>query len=114
MLINLLSNALKFTPDRGRIEVAARADADGGLVLSVADTGVGIAPEDREAVLEPFRQGRSAAAAAEGGTGLGLSLVKSLIELHGGTIALDSRPGGGTVVSLRFPSDRVSRLAAAE
>ena len=107
MLINLLSNAVKFTPDGGRVTVSAHRGAAGGLALVVADTGVGIAPEDQATIMEPFRQGRFERPASAGGTGLGLALVKSLIELHGGAIELSSRVGTGTTVTLRFPADRV-------
>ena len=107
MLINLLSNAVKFTPDGGKVTVSACRSAEGGLALAVTDTGIGISPEDQATVMEPFRQGRSERLASAGGTGLGLALVKSLIELHGGTIKLSSRVGAGTTVTLYFPADRV-------
>jgi signal transduction histidine kinase len=109
MLLNLLSNAVKFTPEGGRIFVTACPTGEGGLAITVADTGVGIALEDQGAVFEPFRQAPAGRAAAEGGTGLGLSLVKSLIELHGGTIDLTSAPGAGTTVTLAFPPGRKTR-----
>ncbi|NBB84383.1 MAG: ABC transporter substrate-binding protein [Alphaproteobacteria bacterium] len=105
MLINLLSNAIKFTPDQGRITVAARRLEDGGLELAVRDTGVGIAPDDLAAVLEPFHQGRAGRHSGEPGTGLGLTLVKSLVDLHGGRLNLAGAPGGGTEARLLFPPD---------
>ncbi|NBC33810.1 MAG: hypothetical protein GVY13_14140 [Alphaproteobacteria bacterium] len=107
MMINLLSNAIKFTPRGGEIQVAAEREAGGGLILSVADTGIGIPEEDQAVVLEPFRQGRSSALAGESGTGLGLSLVKALIEMHDGRLTLTSRPGEGTTVNLYFPESRL-------
>lgn len=107
MLLNLLSNAVKFTPGGGRITAGARLEADGSLVLSVADTGIGIAAEDIATVLRPFGQVRNAMSDQHPGTGLGIPLVKSLIELHGGLFDLDSAPGTGTTVTLRFPASRI-------
>ena len=111
MLINLLSNAVKFTPEGGRVTVAARREPDGGLALAVADTGIGMAAEDIPVALTPFRQVASSLTRKHGGTGLGLPLVKSLIELHGGTLGIDSRPARGTTVTLRFPRARTFRPA---
>src|SRR5262249_32795258 len=94
VLLNLLSNALKFTPERGRINVGA--SVNGGLVeVSVADTGVGIAPEDQEAAFEEFRQVGSADKKVEG-TGLGLALCRKFVELHGGRIWVESEVGKGS------------------
>jgi signal transduction histidine kinase len=95
ILLNLLSNAVKFTPDGGRISVAATS-IPGGVEISVADTGVGIAPEDCAAVFEEFRQvGQQSAAKAEG-TGLGLALARKFVELHGGKIGVTSEVGKGS------------------
>jgi signal transduction histidine kinase len=93
VLLNLLSNAIKFTPEGGRIEVGAQA-VDGSIEVSVTDTGIGIAPEDQEAVLEEFRQVGSAEKKVEG-TGLGLALSRKFIELHGGRISVKSQEGQG-------------------
>ncbi len=106
MLLNLLSNAIKFTPAGGSVTLAA-ALADDGLVLSVADTGIGVAAEDIEKVLEPFGQAETAYTRCHEGTGLGLPLVRSLIELHGGRLDFTSAPGRGTIVSLVFPPARL-------
>ena len=106
ILINLLSNAVKFTPAGGRVEVAAALDAAGGIVLSVADTGIGIAAKDMALVLAPFGQVASAMSRQHSGTGLGLPLTKALVELHGGELSLDSMPGVGTTVRCRFPAHR--------
>jgi PAS domain S-box-containing protein len=103
MLINLLSNAVKFTPEGGAVTVAARRSPDGSLELAVGDNGVGMAPEDLADVLQPFRQGRAGRHSREPGTGLGLTLVKSLVELHGGRLDLTSEPGRGTEAKLIFP-----------
>ncbi len=108
MIINLLSNALKFTTAGGRIEVAARVDATGDLVLSVADNGSGIAPEHRDSVLRPFVQADNGLNKHHTGTGLGLPLCKDMVELHGGSLDLQSEVGEGTTVTLRFPRERLS------
>jgi two-component system cell cycle sensor histidine kinase PleC len=107
MIVNLLSNAAKFTPAGGRIGVLGALDPDGGLRVAVSDTGVGMTPEEIPIALTPFRQVDSGLSRRHGGTGLGLPLVKSLIELHGGTITIESVPGRGTTVTLAFPADRV-------
>jgi signal transduction histidine kinase len=106
-IFNLISNAIKFTPSGGSIRLEARLD-DGDLILAVADTGVGIPVADHERVFEKFERGNPQS--REAGAGLGLSLVKSLIELHGGSVGIDSRPGSGTTILCRLPARR--RLAA--
>jgi len=107
MLINLLWNAVKFTPEGGRVCVRAERCANGALLVEVADTGVGMSPEEIPIALKPFRQLDSGLTRKHGGTGLGLPLVKSRIELHGGRLAIESTPGRGTTVSLIFPANRV-------
>jgi signal transduction histidine kinase len=99
-LFNLLSNALKFTREGGVVTISARRTED-EMLLEVADTGIGIPEEDRERVFGKFERG--ARDQRQGGAGLGLSLVKSLIELHGGRVELDSRVGGGTRVTCHVP-----------
>lgn len=109
-LINLLSNAVKFSPGPGVVRVRAWVDADGTLALSVADTGIGIAPEDIAKALQPFNQVRQVESALAGrheGTGLGLPLAKSFLEVQGGSLEIDSRAGAGTTVTLRLPAERV-------
>jgi signal transduction histidine kinase/CHASE3 domain sensor protein len=101
VLLNLLSNAIKFTPEGGRIEIGA-ALRDGAVEVSVSDSGVGIAPEDQEAVFEEFRQ-VGASAAKQEGTGLGLALCRKFIELHGGTIRVTSAVGAGSTFTFRLP-----------
>ena len=101
VLLNLLSNALKFTPEGGRIHVRA-APRDGLVEISVSDTGVGIAPEDQEAVFEEFRQVGTAAKKVEG-TGLGLALSRKFIELHGGRIWAKSQLGQGSTFTFTLP-----------
>jgi len=104
VVLNLLSNAIKFTPEGGRIEVAAVAK-DGLVEVSVSDTGVGIAPEDQEAVFEEFRQVGTAEKRAEG-TGLGLTLCRKFIELHGGRIWVKSQVGAGSTFTFTIPVRR--------
>jgi two-component system cell cycle sensor histidine kinase PleC len=111
MLINLLSNALKFTPAGGRIQITALPDGNGDLVLGVADTGIGMTPAQLEVALAPFGQIDSPLMRKYQGTGLGLPIVKSLIELHGGRLAIASAPGEGTRVSLVFPAARLRPAA---
>ncbi len=107
ILINLLSNAVKFTPNGGIVKVSADIEADGGLALHVSDTGVGIEADKIPLVMEPFSQLAQAMTRDHDGTGLGLPLVKSLAELHGGSFAIDSDLGVGTTVTVRFPKQRV-------
>jgi signal transduction histidine kinase len=104
VLLNLLSNALKFTPEGGRIELRAAMN-DGMVEISVTDTGVGIAPEDQEAVFEEFRQVGPADKKVEG-TGLGLALSRKFIELHGGRIWVQSQVGHGSTFTFTLPVRR--------
>ncbi len=115
MVLNLLSNAVKFTPAGGRIEVRADRGGDGSLALSVADTGIGIAADDVATALAMFGQVDSSMSRKYDGSGLGLPLVKFLAELHGGALELQSEPGAGTTVTVRFPASRsiAERPAAA-
>jgi signal transduction histidine kinase len=102
IMLNLLSNAVKFTGEGGRVSVRARP-VDGRLEVAVADTGVGIAAEDQERVFEEFKQvGRDYTKKAEG-TGLGLALTRRFVELHGGTIGLESEPGKGSTFTFTIP-----------
>jgi signal transduction histidine kinase len=102
ILLNLLSNAVKFTPDGGRISVVA-ALANGCAEISVSDTGIGIAPEEQAAIFEAFRQvGRDQTQRREG-TGLGLTLAKSYVELHGGKISVQSELGKGSTFTFTLP-----------
>jgi len=102
ILVNLLTNAVKFTPDGGRIDVIARREPD-AFTIAVRDTGIGIAPEDQEAVFEEFRQvGRDYTRKQEG-TGLGLTLTRKFVELHGGRIWVESEPGKGSTFTFTIP-----------
>ena len=107
MLINLLSNAVENTPSDGRVVITAEKDGKGGLTIAVADTGVGIAEDDLALALTPFRTFGDSQARMSHGIGLGLPLVKSLIELHGGEFQINSKLGAGTTVALTFPPARV-------
>jgi signal transduction histidine kinase len=104
VLLNLLSNALKFTPEGGRIDVSA-GEHDGIAEIAVTDTGVGIAPEDQEAVFEEFRQVGTADKKVEG-TGLGLALSRKFVELHGGKIWVKSQVGVGSTFTFTLPVRR--------
>jgi signal transduction histidine kinase len=101
VVLNLLSNALKFTPEGGRVEVCATA-FDDRVEVAVSDTGVGIAPQDQEAVFEEFRQVGASAARVEG-TGLGLAISRKFIELHGGRLWLSSEVGKGSTFTFSLP-----------
>ena len=107
ILINLLSNALKFTPDGGSVELRVERQEDGGLEIRVTDTGIGIHPNDIDRVLSPFHQLETHLNRKHQGTGLGLPLAKAMTEQHGGTLRLESQIGAGTKVTLRFPAERM-------
>ena len=107
MLLNLLSNAVKFTPRGGSVLLSTAIAADGGLQLSVADTGIGIAAADLERIFTPFEQVDDSLSRQHSGTGLGLALVKTLIELHHGSVSINSKLGAGTTVTLHFPSGAI-------
>jgi signal transduction histidine kinase/DNA-binding response OmpR family regulator len=103
ILDNLVSNAVKFTPEDGEITVDAARDGEHHVVLSVTDSGVGIAEEDQQRIFEEFQQVGEAAARL-GGTGLGLALVRRLVQAHGGTVEVQSSPGVGTRFTVRLPA----------
>lgn len=112
ILTNLVSNALKFTPQGGQTVVRLAPASDGTLTLAVADTGAGIDPHDQKTIWEPFTRARNPALSQAEGTGLGLYLVKMLAELHGAEVGMESEPGKGTVVSVVFGPERVRDMAA--
>lgn len=105
ILLNIMSNAAKFTPIGGHITVSAAREA-GSVTIAVTDDGVGIAPEDIPVVLQPFGQVENTMSPRQEGTGLGLPLAKGFMELHGGDLSVRSEPGRGTVVTLVFPETR--------
>lgn len=107
ILFNLLSNAVKFTPDKGTVGIRA-TKADAGVQIAVWDTGVGIAPDDQQRIFEEFQQvGRGLTGKTEG-TGLGLTLTKKFVELHGGTIGVESIPGCGSTFTFSLPFNAVT------
>jgi signal transduction histidine kinase len=110
ILLNLLSNSVKFTPEGGTIRIASHADGYGRLCVTVSDTGIGMRPEDIPVALSPFRQIESALARTYAGTGLGLPLAKALTELQGGSFSVESAPGVGTEVTIGLP--QAERAAA--
>lgn len=106
VVLNLISNAVKFTPEDGHIVVALSREDDDRLRVAVTDTGIGIAAEDLTRLARPFEQVEGQHSKTTQGTGLGLALTKSLIELHGGTLSIESEPGRGTTVSFDLPIRR--------
>ena len=109
MLINLLSNAVKFTPAGGAITIVGAAEADGGIALAVRDTGPGISHETITRLMRPFEQADNRFGVAEKGSGLGLALVKGMMELHHGRLGIVSRVGVGSTFTLYFPAQPPSR-----
>ncbi|HEV2303199.1 MAG TPA: HAMP domain-containing sensor histidine kinase [Stellaceae bacterium] len=107
VLLNILSNAIKYTPADGRVMVDTRRHANGGLVIRIADSGIGIPPAQLRRVLEPFEQVEGALTRQIDGVGLGLPIARALMELHGGELTIDSEPGRGTAVALRLPGERL-------
>ena len=109
ILLNLVSNAVKFTPEGGTITVGVRHVPEaGGVALSVTDTGIGIAAEDIPKLMKPFAQVHNVYKRKYQGAGLGLTLVRSFAELHGGQVKLESTPGRGTTVTVTLPQSRVA------
>jgi signal transduction histidine kinase len=112
IVINLAGNAIKFTPEGGRVHLAARLPADGGIELSVEDDGIGIAPRDMARVQQPFGQVDSALSRKHAGTGLGLSIVRAMTAAHGGRFVLESRLGAGTRAAVQLPAERLRAAPA--
>ena len=108
IMLNLLSNAIKFTPSGGMVRVSYEVH-DSAVDIAVTDTGIGIAPEDQERIFEEFEQVDSSEGRKQQGTGLGLTLTKRLVELHEGTIRVESEPGKGSTFTVELP--RVARVA---
>ena len=106
MLLNLLSNAIKFTGDGGKLKVSAALDDD-ILMISVADDGVGISSQDQARVFRPFEQGENNLDRTHEGTGLGMVLCKSLVELYKGHIELESEEGQGTTITFYLPQEPI-------
>jgi CheY-like chemotaxis protein len=104
-MTNLLSNAVKFTPKNGRVWIEQSPAPVEMVRISVADTGIGIAPEDQAVIFDRFRQVGSATSGVREGTGLGLAITQRLVEMHGGVLSVASTPGKGSVFSLTMPLD---------
>ena len=113
MLLNLVANAVKFTPPGGRVTVRVSRDRDDSLLFVVADTGIGIAKEDIPKAMTPFGQVDNSLGRKYGGSGLGLPLAKAMAEAHGGSLVLQSEPGCGTTVTVRIPAERVAGIGCA-
>jgi PAS domain S-box-containing protein len=111
ILLNLLSNALKFTASGNRVGCAATRAPDGGMLIEVTDTGIGMTPEEVIMALQPFQQIENVFTRRYEGTGLGLPLTKALVELHGGSLVLDSAPGRGTTARVWLPASRIVDVA---
>jgi signal transduction histidine kinase len=111
ILLNLLSNAVKFTPEGGRVTLTARG-ADSMVVIAVRDTGVGISAEDQQHIFEEFRQVGTDYARKVEGTGLGLTLTRRFVELHGGEIVVESEPGAGSEFRISLPLEPPEAAAA--
>ncbi|MBY0511579.1 MAG: HAMP domain-containing histidine kinase [Rhodospirillaceae bacterium] len=109
IVVNLTVNAIKFTPAGGRVTVRVERAEDGGITLSVGDTGVGIPAEDIPDVTLPFFKARNTRDQKTPGIGLGLAITAELVRLHDGTLAIDSAVGAGTTVTCRFPAARMGR-----
>jgi PAS domain S-box-containing protein len=110
VLVNLLANAIKFTPAGGKVEITGSLDPDGGFLFTVRDSGIGIAPEDIETVMSPFGQVDNTLSRKYEGAGLGLPLSRNLMRLHGGELTLESVLGKGTTVTVRFPRERTVKV----
>jgi signal transduction histidine kinase len=104
ILYNLLSNAIKFTPEKGEVKVYLSI-ADNTAQISVSDTGIGIPDDKQKSIFDPFKQAHSSNNRAYGGTGLGLSLVKKYVEMHGGEIWIESEVGKGSLFTFTIPLD---------
>jgi signal transduction histidine kinase len=115
IMINLVGNAIKFTPAGGHVTVGGFALADGGFAVTVQDSGIGMTEAEILRAMTPFGQIENKMTATHNGTGLGLPLAKAMLELHGGTLEIASAPGSGTRIVLNFPANRIgaSRAAAA-
>ena len=109
IVINLVGNAIKFTPRGGSVVLSGAPQADGGYALTVRDEGIGMNESEMANALTPFGQNQIKMAVRQEGTGLGLPLAKAMMELHGGSLTLESQPSHGTCVTLHFPAGRVAR-----
>ena len=111
VLLNLINNAIKFTPEQGDVRVYAKADPAGHFSLYVQDNGIGIEERELEAVMRPFVRTMNSVTRSIEGTGLGLPLSKSIVELHGGELLIKSTIGVGTTVEIKLPKNRFKNFA---
>jgi two-component system cell cycle sensor histidine kinase PleC len=107
VLLNLISNAVKFTPAGGHVHISLYADFQRGVIFSVSDSGIGIAATDIERVQRPFEQIENACSTQRSSTGLGLLITESIVKLHGGTLTIKSRENIGTTVTIKLPASRL-------
>ena len=107
VFLNLLTNAIKFTPAGGIVNVDMERSPQGQLILAVRDAGIGIAQSDIERVFDPFFQAENSSSRRYGGMGLGLAIARKIARLHGGDVTLASEPGAGTTASLILPASRI-------
>jgi two-component system cell cycle sensor histidine kinase PleC len=107
IVANLVTNAIKFTPEGGTVRIYVSASPQKGIVIRVTDTGIGIAPENIERVLRPFEQVETSYSRKHGGSGLGLPYAKRLTELHGGELKIESELAKGTAVMVTLPPSRL-------
>ncbi len=112
ILINVLTNASKFTPERGRIIFVARRTKDGGATIAIADSGIGMTPEQMATAMTPFGQIHSHLSRTEDGTGLGLPIARGLARQHGGDLYIESEPGKGTTVVLTLRASAAAPVGA--
>jgi signal transduction histidine kinase len=108
IMINLVGNAIKFTPGGGTVMVGGHAKPCGGYAVTVQDSGIGMTGEEIVKALTPFGQVENKMTATHNGTGLGLPLAKAMLELHGGELEITSTPGSGTKIVLHFPASRIN------
>jgi two-component system cell cycle sensor histidine kinase PleC len=115
IMINLVGNAIKFTPAGGHVQVQSGPTADGGYAVTILDSGIGMTDQEIVKALTPFGQIENKITATHNGTGLGLPLAKAMLELHDGHLEISSIPGCGTRIVMNFPASRIAivRMAAA-
>ncbi|HJP87842.1 MAG TPA: HAMP domain-containing sensor histidine kinase [Candidatus Limnocylindrales bacterium] len=112
VVTNLVGNAIKFTPKGGRVDVTVRPESDGGATITVTDTGIGIDPAELPRIFDRFFRGSRASEARGSGSGLGLSIVRGIVEMHGGTVTVESRVGAGTTFRVVLPAARVAETSS--
>jgi signal transduction histidine kinase len=105
VVTNLVGNAIKFTPRGGRVRVEVRPEARGSASITVSDTGIGIDPAELPRIFDRFYRGSRATEARGSGSGLGLAIVRGIVEMHGGTVSVESRPGAGTTFRVVLPQN---------